>query len=111
MHVPPKHYSDLEEKLIRWFPAPGAVDVRPANQRVFVTDTGRRMSAIAYIAKQMTPQAWYRRGLIRKAGGPILGKRGGITRNIGAKAIDAYFNARASCPRTTEPASEARHDR
>jgi hypothetical protein len=54
------------------------------------------MSAIGYIAKQMTPQAWYRRGLIRKAGGPILGKRGGVTRNIGAKTIDAYFNARAS---------------
>ena len=56
------------------------------------------MSAIGYIAKQMTPQAWYRRGLIRKAGGPILGKRGGVTRNIGGKAIDAYFNARASTP-------------
>jgi hypothetical protein len=111
MHVPPKRYSDLEEKIIGWFPEPGAADVRPANQRVFVTDTGMRMSAIGYIAKQMSPQAWYRRGLIRKAGGPILGKRGGITRNIGAKAIDAYFNARASCPRTTGAASEVRHER
>jgi hypothetical protein len=69
------------------------------------------MSAIGYISKQMTPQAWYKRGLIRKAGGPILGKRGGVTRNIGAKAIDAYFNARASWPRTTRAASEMRHER
>jgi hypothetical protein len=106
MHVPPKHYSDLEEKIIGWFPEPGAADVRPAHQRVFVTETGKRMSAIAYIAKQMTPQAWYRRGLIRKAGGPILGKRGGVTRNIGAKAIDAYFNALASWPRTMEAAND-----
>jgi hypothetical protein len=106
MHVPVKHYSDVEEKLIVWFPDPGAADVRPADQRVLVTDSGKRMSAIGYIGKQMTPQAWYRRGLIRKAGGPIFGKRGGITRNIGAKAIDAFFNARASCPRTTEAAND-----
>jgi hypothetical protein len=106
MHVPPKHYSNLEEKIIGWFPEPGAADVRPANQRVFVTDTGKRMSVIGYLAKQMTPQAWYRRGLIRKAGGPILGKRGGVTRNIGAKAIDAYFNARASWSRTREAVNE-----
>ena len=109
MHVPPRHFSDLEEKIIAWFPEPGAADIRPADQRVFVTETGKRMSAIGYLAKQMTPQAWYRRGLIRKAGGPILGKRGGVTRNIGGKAIDAYFNARASFPRTK--ASEVRHER
>jgi hypothetical protein len=111
MHVPPRHYSDLEEKIIAWFPEPGAADIRPATRRVFVTSTGYRMSAIGYISKQMTPQAWYKRGLIRKAGGPILGKRGGVTRNIGEKAIDAYFNARASWPRTTRAASEMRHER
>ena len=41
MHVPPKHYSDFEEKIIGWFPEPGAADVRPAHQRVFVTETGK----------------------------------------------------------------------
>jgi hypothetical protein len=40
----------------------------------------------------MTTQAWYKRGLNRKAGGPILGKRGGITRNIGLVATEDYFN-------------------
>jgi hypothetical protein len=35
---------------------------------------------------QMTPQAWYRRGLIRQRGGPILGKRASCTTNIGFKA-------------------------
>ena len=27
-------------------------------------------------------QAWFRRGLTRRKGGPILGKRGGVSRNI-----------------------------
>jgi hypothetical protein len=39
----------------------------------------------------MTPQAWWRRGLIRVAGGKILGKRGGISANLTSKAI-ALFN-------------------
>jgi hypothetical protein len=91
MHVPRRHYLHLEEKIIGWFPAPGAAHVQPAHQKVFVDETGRRMSAIGYLAKQMTPQAWYRRGLIRKPGGSILGKRGGFTRNIGPAAIKRYF--------------------
>ena len=40
------------------------------------------MNAITYITKQMTTQAWYRRGLIRQGGGPILGKRASCTQNI-----------------------------
>jgi hypothetical protein len=92
MHVPPRHFADLEETVLRWHPEPGAAGVRHAHQNVVVTETGIRMSAIGYIAKQMTPQAWYKRGLNRKAGGPILGKRGGVTRNIGPLAIEEYFN-------------------
>jgi hypothetical protein len=94
MHVPPRHFADLEEKVLRWFPEPLAADVRRASQRVFFTENGNRMSAISYLAKQMTPQAWYKRGLIRKAGGPILGKRGGVTRNIAPAAINRYFDDR-----------------
>jgi hypothetical protein len=92
MHVPRRHFLHLEETIIGWLPAPGAAHMQPAHQKVFVDETGKRMSAIGYLAKQMTPQAWYKRGLIRKAGGPILGKRGGITRNIGAAAIERYFD-------------------
>jgi hypothetical protein len=68
------------------------VDVRPAHQRVAISNTGIRHSAIGYLMKQMTPQAWYKRGLTRQKGGSILGKRGGVTRNIGTAAIDSYFN-------------------
>jgi hypothetical protein len=98
MHVPPKYSADLSATVIRWFPEPGAADVQRAHQVVTLTATGKRMSAIGYIAKQMTPQAWYKRGLIRKRGGPVLGKRGGVTRNIGAAAIDQYFaGLRTAC--------------
>jgi hypothetical protein len=92
MHVPPRYYQDLEEKVIGWYPEPGAADVRRAHQNVTLTENGNRRSAIGYVCKQMTPQAWYMRGLNRKAGGAILGKRGGVTRNIGPAAIDEYFN-------------------
>jgi hypothetical protein len=92
MHVPPRYYRDIEEKAIGWHPEPGAADVRRAHQNVLLSENGNRMSAIGYIAKQMTPQAWWRRGLNRKAGGAILGKRGGVTRNIGPAAIEEYFD-------------------
>jgi hypothetical protein len=88
-----KSCADLATTVIRWFPEPGAADVQRANQDVRLTADGKQMSAIGYLAKQMTTQAWYKRGLIRKRGGPVLGKRGGVTRNIGSAAIDQYFDA------------------
>jgi hypothetical protein len=92
MHVPKKHFDKLSTRVISWFPEPGVVDVEPANQRVTISDRGIRGSVIAYISKQMTPQAWYKRGLTRQKGGSILGKRGGVTINIGPAEIDRYFN-------------------
>jgi hypothetical protein len=91
MHVPKKHFEKLSSTAISRFPEPGVVDVRPAHQNVSISETGIRYSAIGYISKQMTPQAWWGRGLNRQNGGPILGKRGGVTRNIGPAAIDQYF--------------------
>jgi hypothetical protein len=38
----------------------------------------------------MTPQAWFKRGLIRKPGGVILGKRGGVSANLTWKAVAAW---------------------
>jgi hypothetical protein len=68
MHVPPRYYRDIEEKVIGWHPEPGAADVRRAHQNVTINTNGLRMSAIGYLCKQMTSQAWYKRGLNRKAG-------------------------------------------
>jgi hypothetical protein len=91
MHVPKKYLEKFSSRVISWLPEPGVVDVRPAHQNVSISETGIRYSAIGYISKQMTPQAWWGRGLNRKAGGAILGKRGGVTKNIGPAAIDQYF--------------------
>jgi hypothetical protein len=99
MHVPPRKFDKLERMVIGWFPAPGAADVSRRDQKVFVTSNGKQKSAIGYITKQMLPQACWRRPRIRRAGGPILGKRGGVTRNIGPAAIERYFrDCRAERP-------------
>jgi hypothetical protein len=45
LHVPPRHFSDLEKKVLGWHPEPGAADVRRANQTVTVTESGNRRSA------------------------------------------------------------------
>jgi hypothetical protein len=46
----------------------------------------------------MTTQAWYKRGLIRKPGGAIIGKRGGVSANLTWKAIAAWKHAHAIAP-------------
>jgi hypothetical protein len=48
--------------------------------------TKRAAEAVGYILKQMSPQACWKRGLTRQKGGPILGKRGGVSRNIDRRA-------------------------
>ena len=73
--------------------ASGEVDVTTANHRTRWKRNGKRLPAIGYIAKQMTPQARYPRDLVRKPGGPIIGKRGGVTKNIGWRA-QAEFRGR-----------------
>lgn len=108
MHVPKKLRAHFEETLFRWYPGPGEVDVGLANYRVRFTANGRRLSAAGYVMKQMTPQAWFRRGLLRKAGGPILGKRGGCTRNIGWKAREQYWAFREPSSRVDDRAPEER---
>ena len=99
VHIPPRKFEKLERTVIGWFPEPGVADVSRRDQKVFVTPNGKQKSAIGYITKQMLPQACWRRPRIRRAGGPILGKRGGVTRNIGPAAIEKYFrDCRAEPP-------------
>jgi hypothetical protein len=92
MHTAKGQFAMFKKRVVSWSPEPGVVDVRPADQRVTISERGIQGSAIAYISKQMTPQASYKRWLRRQKGGAILGKRGGVTRNIGSAAIDSYFN-------------------
>lgn len=101
MHVPARHRQDFDDTVIGWLPGAAEIDLTTANQRTRFDYEGKRLSAIAYISKQMTPQAWYKRGLIRQPGGPILGKRGGTTKNLSWKAIADYRASRNIGPITS----------
>jgi hypothetical protein len=82
MHVPQRHWQHFEVTVVGWHLGPDEVDVTRAHQRTLISDNGKRRSAVGYILKQMNPQACWKRGLSRRKGGPILGKRGGVSRKI-----------------------------
>ena len=90
MHVPSRHRAKFDDLLAGWLPGPGETDVTTAHQKTRFTWEGKRLAALNYIAKQMTPQAWYKRGLLRQAGGPITGKRCGVTRDLDWKARASF---------------------
>jgi hypothetical protein len=96
MHMPSRHRAKFDALVTGWLPGPAEADVTTANQKTRYTWDGRRLTAIGYVAKQMTPQAWYRRGMVRKAGGPIVGKRSGVTRDLDWRARDAFREAWAT---------------
>jgi hypothetical protein len=108
MHVPNRHRAHFDDTVHGWYPGPAETDVRPAHQRIRFTHNNRRMSAIGYLTKQMTSQAWYRRGLIRKPGGPILGRRGGSTQNLAWKAREAHWRSREPARIVTPPLDRSR---
>jgi len=69
MHVPAKHREHFELTVYGWYHGASEIDVRVRHQVTSFTADGRRKNAIGYITKQMTPQASYRRGVIRRRGG------------------------------------------
>jgi hypothetical protein len=111
MHVPARWQKHFGDTVWRWLPERAAteheveymtsVDVRPANQRTLITEAGKRRSAIGYLVKQMSTQAGGRmegiggnarwvRHMHRVKGGPVLGKRAGVSQSLGKKAVDAW---------------------
>jgi hypothetical protein len=98
IYVPSRRRLRFEGIVMRWLPEPGAIDVTAAHYQTRFTASGKRLNAISYISKQMTPQAWYKRGLIRKAGGSVLGKRGGVSANLAARAIEAWKREAVATP-------------
>jgi hypothetical protein len=108
MHMPSRHRAKFDELVTGWLPGPAEADVTTAHQKTRFTWDGRRLTAIGYVAKQMTPQAWFRRGMIRKAGGPIVGKRSGVTRDLDWRARAAFREAWAAA-KTAMPAYPVRH--
>jgi hypothetical protein len=83
IHVPNGKTAAFAEAVARWFPPHQAdIDIRPAHQRVSWTPANKVRSAIGYLTKQRSPQAAWRTPYSRQAGGPVLGKRYRITRNL-----------------------------
>jgi hypothetical protein len=82
IHVPNKS-AVFAAAVARWFPAHEAdIDIRPAHQRVSWTSANKIRSAIGYLTKQRSPQAAWQTPYSRQPGGPVLGKRYRITRNL-----------------------------
>ena len=109
IHMPARHRKKFDELVTGWFPGPGEADITTATQKVRFTWDGKRLTAIGYLAKQMTPQAWYRRGLIRKKGGPIVGKRSGVTRDINWQSRAKFWEDRRKQTIYTPSPSPVRH--
>jgi hypothetical protein len=82
VHVPPRKAELFERTVRRWFGETADIDIRPADQTVRWSPSGKIRSAIGYLTKQRLPQAAWRTPYSRQAGGPVLGKRYRITRNL-----------------------------
>lgn len=102
IHVPRRYHERFDATVIGWYPGPGEIDITPANHHVRVHN-GKRLSAMGYICKQMTPQAWYKRGLARKAGGTLNGKRGGVSTTLDWRAQAAWRERRNTIASVSRP--------
>ena len=104
IHIPARLHEHFATTVWQWLPERSdhgdymtTVDVRPANQRTRFTELGKRYNAVGYVCKQMSPKAGgstvgqhWKRHMNRVKGGAIVGKRGGVTSNIGRKAVAAW---------------------
>ena len=81
VHVPAGQLSSLAEAVARWHPADD-VQVKPAHQGASRTRTDKIKSAIGYLTKQRTPQAWWNTPYRRQPGGIVLGKRYRISASL-----------------------------
>lgn len=85
MHVPPKLLLKFDEVVRGWPDHPEEIDCRPASYRTKTTSSGKRTNVMTYVTKN-SPQAAYTGTRIYQPGGPILGKRFGMSRNLAAPA-------------------------
>jgi hypothetical protein len=85
MHVPPrlKHRFD---KVVRGWPDGSAdIDVRPCSYRTKTNHKGGPSNVLTYVSKN-SPQAGRFLDRVIQLGGPIFGKRYGLSRNLTARA-------------------------
>jgi hypothetical protein len=91
-HLPDGLTDHFETTVRRWFAGPREVDLRLADQFVRRDrKRGKIASAATYITKAAHPHSIYGRPEIPyRPSGPVFGKRGGVTRNIGRKAGETW---------------------
>lgn len=80
-HVPPALHRRFNACAMTWCTGATEIDVRKTTQTSTLANDGRRHSAPNYIAKQMSPQAAFRRPIRRVKGGITEGQRWGYRRN------------------------------
>ncbi|QDM15469.1 hypothetical protein [Tardiphaga sp. vice278] len=97
MHVPPKLQKPFEAMVDRWSRAlddekgksggggsnSTPIDCRPATYRTSRNASGKKKNVITYLTKN-SPQAAFTKERMLQKGGPVVGKRVGMTRNLDA---------------------------
>jgi hypothetical protein len=100
MHVPPKLQKRFDAMIRRWSDAldlqkdreggggsnSAAIDCRPANYRTHRTRSWKKRNVVTYITKNSPQAAWTKERSFQK-GGPIVGKRTGMTRILDQNCI------------------------
>jgi hypothetical protein len=85
MHVP-KHLRGRFDKVVRgWRSATDEIDVRPSSYRTRRNRKGGESNVLTYVSKN-SPQAGRFLDRIIQLGGPIFGRRFGLSRNLTANA-------------------------
>ena len=99
MWVPKRCRERFGDTVIRWFPAPADVDIRPAHYGLNLICTRSRVkrgTAASYLVKQaVSPYNAKQLMLEWQTGGVTVGKRLGFTTNLSPKAIEARAAARS----------------
>ncbi|MBL8574215.1 MAG: hypothetical protein JNM13_11110 [Hyphomicrobiaceae bacterium] len=81
-HMPPAMFSHFQRLAMGWLAGSTEIDIRRICPQQTVARDGKWHSPALYLAKQMSPQAAFKRPLRRIKGGIIEGLRWGMSRNL-----------------------------
>jgi hypothetical protein len=81
MHVPAGRLKRFDALVKQWPGDPQEIDCRPSTYQTQITPSGKQKNVLTYVTKN-SPQAAYTGRRFYQAGGPILGKRCGTSRNL-----------------------------
>ena len=85
MHVPPRLWRRFNKVVKGWCDGTEEIDVTPCDYRTRTNKKGGQENILTYVTKN-SPQAGRFLGRTIQLGGPILGNRYGLSRNLTARA-------------------------